>query len=87
MPDLLANQKAVDLISRQTEEIIRLSSGDVREMMAVSMSVVISLLFAIAQGDGILAADLLDAAAQSSSDRLRQDAIEKIVVPTDASVH
>lgn len=87
MTDLAVRSDYVDLIARHTEEIITITGGSAGEMMAISMSVVISLLFYVSNGDADLTADLLQDVANSSADRLRDKTVERVEIPPAAKIH
>ena len=85
--DLAARQDYVDLIARQVEEIAAVTGGNIGEIMAVSMSVVISLMFFIANGNQKLAANLLEEVARSSIDCLRAQTMQQVDIPPNELVH
>ena len=85
--DLAARQDYVDLIARQVEEIAAVTGGNIGEIMAVSMSVVISLMFFIANGNQKLAANLLEEVARSSIDCLRAQTMQQVDIPPNEMVH
>lgn len=87
MTDIAVRSDFVDLIARHSQEIIAITGGSAGEMMAISMSVVISLLFYVSNGDADLTADLLQDVANSSADRLREKGVERVEVPPTAKIH